>query len=253
MPSERCVQRNGAPATAAVLADTIAAVDVVLVADDAVSATRRLVETIRGAGHVLRVAPRVGDAELVLRVGRVDAVLIDATVAEPGLLTLVRRWAPVAPVAAWLPTASSGGAADWLEAGADEALHAGMGERELLARVAALGRRGAGRTAVVAVGPLCVDEERGEASWQGRRLPLSARERALLHALALTPQATVRRESLYRQVWGYSMPRGDRAVDVNVKRLRDKLAAAVGPPLVVETEPGVGYRLLVSESAVTAL
>jgi DNA-binding response OmpR family regulator len=49
------------------------------------------------------------------------------------------------------------------------------------------------------------------------------------------------------------MARGDRTVDVNVKRLREKLGASVGPPLAIETEPGVGYRLVVAEPAVTAL
>jgi DNA-binding response OmpR family regulator len=49
------------------------------------------------------------------------------------------------------------------------------------------------------------------------------------------------------------MARGDRTVDVNVKRLRDKLAAQIGNPVAIETEPGVGYRLAVAADAVTAL
>lgn len=227
--------------------------NLVLVVDEAVPPTRRLVTALRGAGHELRALAHTGDAELALRGGHAEVVLLDATLATPALIALVRRWAPGVPVAAWLPSASSAAAAEWLEAGADEALHAGMGGRELLARLEALGRRGPGRLGVVAVGPLRIDEEHGEASWHGRRLPLTPRERGLLHALALSAQTTVRREALYRQVWGYSMPRGDRTVDVNVKRLRDKLAAAVGAPLAIETEPGVGYRLVVRTQAVTAL
>jgi DNA-binding response OmpR family regulator len=105
----------------------------------------------------------------------------------------------------------------------------------------------------VTFGPLVVDRGRGEATWHGRRLQLTPREREVLHALAQAQGATVRRETLYRLVWGYAMARGDRTVDVNVKRLRDKLAAAVGAPLSIETEPSVGYRLSVAESAVTAL
>jgi DNA-binding response OmpR family regulator len=65
--------------------------------------------------------------------------------------------------------------------------------------------------------------------------------------------STVRRGHLYRIVWGYAMARGDRTVDVNVKRLRDKLAGQIGNPVTVETEPGVGYRLVVASDAVTAL
>jgi DNA-binding response OmpR family regulator len=49
------------------------------------------------------------------------------------------------------------------------------------------------------------------------------------------------------------MARGNQAVDVNVKRLRDELASEVGSPIAIATEQGVGYRLVVAESGVTAL
>ena len=128
-----------------------------------------------------------------------------------------------------------------------------MGAQEQAARVAALAERAPRPEAAVVLGPLRVDPERGEATWYGRRLPLTQRERDVLHALAEVGGATIRREVLYRRVWGYAMARGDRAVDVNVKRLRTKLAAEVGAPVAIETEPGVGYRLVVAEAAVTAL
>jgi DNA-binding response OmpR family regulator len=123
----------------------------------------------------------------------------------------------------------------------------------LLARVAALARRAPREPSAVDLGSLRVDPARGDASWRGRRLQLTPRERAVLYVLAEAVGATVRREVLYRAVWGYAMARGDRTVDVNVKRLRDKLATAVGPPLSIETEPAVGYRLIVVDAAVTAL
>jgi DNA-binding response OmpR family regulator len=128
-----------------------------------------------------------------------------------------------------------------------------MGTREQLARVDAVLRRATPEGAVAEAGPLRVDRERGEATWHGRRLQLTARERDVLHALADEQGHTVRRELLYRRVWGYAMARGDRTVDVNVKRLRAKLGEAIGAPLAIETEPGVGYRLVVGENAVTAL
>ena len=51
------------------------------------------------------------------------------------------------------------------------------------------------------------------------------------------------REILYKRVWGYAMARGDRSVDVNVKRLRGKLAKVAGTALEIKTQPGIGYRL----------
>jgi len=209
--------------------------------------TARLLEALRGAGHGVRRAATAGEAELAARSARVDAAL-----AEDDPAPLRRRLGDV-PVAAWLPAASTVRAAELLEGGADEVVHAGMGEREQLARIAALGRRAPGAEPAVGLGPLRVDRDRGEATWHGRRLQLTPRERDVLHVLAAAGGATVRREALYRSVWGYAMARGDRTVDVNVKRLREKLGTAVGPPLTIETEPGVGYRLVVAEPAVTAL
>lgn len=207
----------------------------------------RLLDSLTAAGHAVRAVAGPGEAELAARSSRAEVA-----VTEHDPAALKRRLGTV-PVAVWLPTASSDGAAEALASGADEALHAGMGRRELLERVAALARRAPGAEAVVEAGPLRLDRERGEATWRGRRLALTARERDVLHELARAGGATVRREHLYRSVWGYAMARGDRTVDVNVKRLRDKLAAEVGAPATIETEPGVGYRLVVAAEAVTAL
>ena len=213
-------------------------------------ASDRLREIALSTGHTIRVADGAGEAELAWRSGRIDVVVSGLEVAQ------LRRRLDTVPVAMWLPTASTMAAAEALEAGADEVLHAGMGDRELAARIAALARRTIAGAAPAELGPLLVDREHGEATWHGRRLALTVRERDVLYELARAGGATVRREAIYRAVWGYAMARGDRSVDVNVKRLRDKLAAEIGAPVSIETEPGVGYRLALSQlrnDAVTEL
>ena len=226
-------------------------VHVLLLAEADDPAAGGLAERLRGAGHEVRLATAAGAAELAARSGRLDAVIFDPlagwSVAE------LRRRLPDIPLAAWLREHSDEQAAELLAGGADEVLHRGMGAKEQGARVAALAERAPRPGAAVVLGPLVVDPARGEASWHGRRLPLTQRERDVLHALAEARGATLRREVLYRRVWGYAMARGDRVVDVNVKRLRDKLAQEVGAPIAIETEPGVGYRLVVAETGVTAL
>jgi len=208
---------------------------------------------MRAAGHSVRISARRPQAALALRSGRVDAVLADpAVVGDEGIGELRAR-IPACPVIAWLPRASSDRVAELLAIGADEVLHAGMSSREQVARIEAVQRRRAPETRISKAGPLSVDRDRGEAMWHGRRLPLTARERDVLHALAESHGQTVRREVLYRRVWGYAMARGDRTVDVNVRRLRAKLVEAVGVLVAIETEPGVGYRLIVRDNAVTAL
>lgn len=224
---------------------------VLLLAEADDPAAGGLADRLRGAGHVVQLAAATGPAELAARSGRLDAAIFDAlggwSVGE------LRRRLPGVPLAAWVREHSDEQVAELFAAGADEVLHRGMGAEEQRSRVAALAERSPRPRAAVTIGPLVVDPERGEATWHGRRLPLTRRERDLLQALAEARGRTVRRELLYRRVWGYAMARGDRVVDVNVKRLRAKLAREVGAPLAIETEPGVGYRLVVAEAGVTAL
>lgn len=224
---------------------------ILLLAEADEPAAHRLADALREAGHAVQLAAAPGEAELAARTGRLDAALFDASSAVT--LAELRRRLPGLPLAAWLREREDTRAAELLAAGADEVLHRGMGIHEQAARVAALAERAPRAQAAVDLGPLQIDRERGEATWHGRRLGLTQRERDVLYELAVAGGATVRREILYRSVWGYTMARGDRSVDVNVKRLRDKLAAEVGAPLTIETEAGVGYRVAVASSAVTAL
>ena len=225
--------------------------NVLLLAEADDPALSGLAERLREAGHGVQLAAATGPAELAARTGRLDAAIF-VPLAGWSVGELRRRF-PAVPLAAWMREHSDALVAELFAAGADEVLHRGMGAREQLMRVTALATRAPQPAVAVSLGPLAVDPERGEATWHGRRLPLTQRERELLHALTEARGATLRRELLYRRVWGYAMARGDRVVDVNVKRLRDKLASEVGAPIVIETEPGVGYRLVVADTGVTAL
>ena len=50
-----------------------------------------------------------------------------------------------------------------------------------------------------------IDDLNGEAEWAGQDLRLTRREREVLHALANAAGSTMRREVLYKRVWGYAM------------------------------------------------
>ena len=50
------------------------------------------------------------------------------------------------------------------------------------------------------------------------------------------------REAIYERVWGYAMARGDRSVDVFVRKLRQKLERASPGWRYLHTHFGVGYR-----------
>jgi DNA-binding response OmpR family regulator len=206
-------------------------------------AARRLLGALAAAGWHVRVVASVADADALLRAEDVGGLLLDPDHDDPEFLRRARRDHPDRPLIAWLPTPSSTRAADLLEVGADEVIHGGMVERELVARLGRSVRHDDRPGGPLRLGALTIDPAEGEVSWAGARLPLTRREREVLGALADSAGRTVPRERLYRQVWGYTMARGDRSVDVNVKRLRDKLAAVPGMAVEIRTQAGVGYRL----------
>jgi DNA-binding response OmpR family regulator len=72
-------------------------------------------------------------------------------------------------------------------------------------------------------------------------LELTAREFEILHLLSQSDRV-LRREEIYERIWGYAMARGDRSVDVFVRKLRQKLQSASPQWSYIHTHFGVGYR-----------
>ena len=215
----------------------------------------RVVQRLEVAGvEVVRLVDREAELALALRTNTVDAVVAaDDPVGEAALEHRAGHGRACAYVF-WLDQASTSRAADLLESGADDVVHAGMGERELRARLGAAIERSPrhGPAERIEFHGLEIDVRHGEASWKGNDLRLTGRERQVLRALVAAEGRAVRREAIYRAVWGFTMARGDRSVDVNVKRLRDKLAAA-GSDVVIKTQPGIGYRVEAAETPAEAV
>jgi DNA-binding response OmpR family regulator len=194
--------------------------------------------------EIVRVVERAPEIGLAMRTDAIDVVVATPDVVDASELARLVSQPWTCAFLGWLGEVSTATASDLLEAGADDVLHAGMGELELRARlrlaVARSGRHSLDET--IEFAGLQIDEAHGEATWNGHDLHLTGRERQVLGALVAAGGRPVRREAIYRRVWGFTMARGDRSVDVNVKRLRSKLAAA-GSDVSVKTQPGVGYRL----------
>jgi DNA-binding response OmpR family regulator len=95
----------------------------------------------------------------------------------------------------------------------------------------------------LAIGPLEILPDEHLARADGRPLMLSIRELRLLTELARRADRIVAREELFALVWGHDMRPGDRSVDVYVRKLRVKLAAALPAWLFIHTHFGFGYRL----------
>src|SRR5581483_8446260 len=130
-----------------------------------------------------------------------------------------------------------------LDSGADDYLVKPFDFGELLARLRALVRRGAPeRPAVVVAGDLEVDPATRTVTRAGRRVPLTAREFAVLEYLARRAGTVVTRSELLDHVWDCNYRGSGNVVDVYVGYLRRKLELPFGRPLI-HTARGAGYRL----------
>ncbi|MEM6929115.1 MAG: response regulator transcription factor, partial [Myxococcota bacterium] len=127
-----------------------------------------------------------------------------------------------------------------LERGADDYLAKPVAPRRLLARVAALLRRGSA-DAVLTNGPLQVDLRRRTAVLGERSLRLSTAEFDLLHYFVQHLGQVVSRDALYRDLRGVTYDGVDRSIDLRVSRLRKHLLDDPADPAWIKTVHGVGY------------
>ena len=128
---------------------------------------------------------------------------------------------------------------DGLNAGADDYLVKPFDLGELIARVAAVGRRYAGNpNPLIEIGALSIDHARRTASVDGGVLDLTAREWAILDKLSQHPGIVVSRSQLEDALFEFGAEVESNAVEVYVSRLRKK----IGHPLI-QTSRGLGYRL----------
>jgi len=133
-----------------------------------------------------------------------------------------------------------------LEIGADDYLSKPFEPRELSLRIANLLRRAQPAVAPpaesVRFGPFVFHIGRGELRKGEDSIRLTDREREMLRVLAATPGETVSRVALA----GTGGSVNERAVDVQVNRLRRKIERNPADPLFVQTVRGIGYRLVIS-------
>jgi DNA-binding response OmpR family regulator len=134
-----------------------------------------------------------------------------------------------------------------LRLGADDWITKPCHPEEVIARVQGVVRRRRHSTsraeaAPIEAGEVEIRSDRFQAYVGEQSIDLTRREFELIELLAAAGGRVLEREEIYSRLWGYTMVRGDRSVDVFVRKLRQKLEKASPQWRYIHTHFGIGYR-----------
>lgn len=228
----------------------------ILVVEDDPPIRRGIVDALRFDGCEPIEAGTFADGLREATRAPIDLLLLDLVL--PGgdglsILEEARRTRPTLPVIVLTARGMEEDRVRGLKLGADDYVVKPFSVRELLARVQAVLRRSAERSASVGeiafpggVADLLRREVRLDS---GAREELSEKELELLQYLAANPGRAISRDELMTRVWRLP-PNGNRTrtIDMHVARLRDKLRDDPDQPRVIVTVRGKGYMLARSET-----
>jgi DNA-binding response OmpR family regulator len=181
---------------------------------------------------------------------RLGAIVVDLTVLGPQAWEYLEKLCSTLPGLGIVVCTGQSTVAQrvrGLRLGADDWLTKPCHPEELIARIEAVVRRRRRAEASTITGPILAGEieiraDRFQAFVGEASIDLTRREFELIELLAGAEGRVLEREEIYQRVWGYAMARGDRSVDVFVRKLRQKLEKASPEWRYIHTHFGVGYR-----------
>jgi two-component system KDP operon response regulator KdpE len=223
----------------------------VLVVEDDPQLRRYLRAGLRSAGYDVVEADT---AELALRLAGEqppDLVLLDLGLPDRDGIHVaqgIREWSQV-PILVLSARGQEAQKVAALDAGADDYLVKPFGFGELLARMrvasrhASRGGAGAVEEGVLRTEALVVDLGRRRVEVSGNEVHLTPIEYRILAVLALHADRVVTHQQLLREVWGPRSTEQTHYLRVYMTHLRRKIERDPVRPRLLQTEPGVGYRL----------
>jgi two-component system OmpR family response regulator len=219
---------------------------ILLIEDDQQTASM-VCESLANNGHEVEVATDGSEGLKRAIVDTFDVLVVDRML--PGIegLQLVQILRRADVHAGIILLTAVGGIEDRIEGlreGADDYLVKPFAIGELLARIAALGRRPPApkQDAIFRLGPLDVDLIRREIRRGEEAIHLQPREFKLLEIFLRNRGRVVTRSMLLEEMWGLELDMKTSIVQTNVSRLRVKIERPGDPPLI-RTVRGVGYMI----------
>jgi len=228
----------------------------IIVVDDDPELLALLRRFLTGHGHQVQAVSDGRALDQALQRGPVDVVVLDLMMPGEDGLAICRRLRAAGDYTPILMLTARGDPIDrilGLEMGADDYLAKPFEPRELLARITAIRRRiehsRIQRDSTIEFGPYCLNLSAMTLTCDGANLSLSSREFALLAALAQSIGRPLSRAQLIDRALGRDAEVTDRAIDVQVGRLRRAMGDDPTDPKWVRTIWGIGYALAGDGSA----
>jgi two-component system phosphate regulon response regulator OmpR len=219
-----------------------------LVVDDDRRIRDLLSRFLAGEGYRVTTADNAAEARAKLNGLHFDLLILDVMMPGETGFELARaiRVTSTVPILMLTARDEKESRIEGLEIGADDYLGKPFEPRELSLRIANILKRAQPAVAPpvesVRFGPFVFHLARGELRRGEEIIRLTDRERDMLRVLAASPGETVPRQALA----GNGGTVNERAVDVQVNRLRRKIERDPANPLIVQTVRGIGYRLVIT-------
>ena len=213
----------------------------VLIVEDDAPVRRMLERSLEAEGFEVQSAPDGGTALAAAERDLPDLVVLD--VSMPGLdgLAVARRLRAKGMAGAILMLTARDAVADrisGLEAGADDYVVKPFAIEEVVARLRALSRRGHDGGELLSFADITLDLTTRVVERTDRpSVELTGRESDLLALLIRNPRTVVSREAAIEAIWD------DAAVPNVVDRYVAKLRRKLGPPALIHTVRGIGFKL----------
>ena len=201
--------------------------------------------------HEFKVASAVDglEAERIVAEKQFDLILLDLMlpkISGEQLCTKWRRDGLQTPIIMLTAKGQENEKVDGLNIGADDYITKPFSLEELLARIHAILRRTDPARAVgqsFEFADLDVDVPALKVRRDGKEIPISKREAAIIQYFAANPNRVVSREELYKEVWNETMTEwGTRTTDMHIAKLRSKIEVIAAKPQIIKTVRGAGYK-----------
>ena len=225
---------------------------VLLIVEDEEPARQALAGYLERRGYEVYKADSAREAIRQWDAHRADLVLLDLGLPDLDGAEVIRRIRREAttPIIILSARGDERDKIEGLEAGADDYLTKPFATDELNARIRAVLRRAGGPDADAAgalkLGPIELDPVTHEVHVSGEPVHLTPREYELLKVMLSNQGRLLTKARLLRAVWGVAYADESAYVHVYVNRLRRKLSTAAPAGQLaglIETEPGIGYRI----------